>query len=46
MLRVNLARMVSLSFGERSLSKESYDHAMRLDTSRKARTTTQTSGEK
>lgn len=46
MLRVSLARMVSLSFGERVLSKESYDHAMRLDTSRKARTGTQTTGEK
>ncbi|KAI9310838.1 putative alanine racemase-domain-containing protein [Dichotomocladium elegans] len=37
MLRVSLARMVSLSFGEPQLSKSSYDYATRLDVERKDR---------
>ncbi|KAL1933589.1 hypothetical protein VTP01DRAFT_7679 [Rhizomucor pusillus] len=37
MLRVNLARLVSLSFGEKTLKKESYDYAKSLDESRKSR---------
>ncbi|ORZ01013.1 putative alanine racemase-domain-containing protein [Syncephalastrum racemosum] len=31
MRRVNLARLVSLSFGQSELTKESYEHAQRLD---------------
>ncbi|KAI8384705.1 putative alanine racemase-domain-containing protein [Radiomyces spectabilis] len=37
MLRMNLARLIAVSFGETSLTKEIYDHATKLDEARLAR---------
>ncbi|CAO3596181.1 unnamed protein product [Absidia cylindrospora] len=37
MLRMNLCRLVALSFGEQTLTKETYDYAVQLDQLRKSR---------
>ncbi|KAI8097427.1 putative alanine racemase-domain-containing protein [Halteromyces radiatus] len=37
MMRMNLCRLVALSFGERVLTKETYDYTVQLDQGRKSR---------
>jgi hypothetical protein len=42
MLRMSLARLAAVSFGENTLSKERYDYVVELDNQRKLRQTSAT----